>query len=43
MTTDAPTDGTAGSRPDGTVAMDADRITTSTRDPVAMREQFASS
>jgi aminoglycoside phosphotransferase (APT) family kinase protein len=42
MTTDAPTDGTAGSRPDGTVAMDADRITTSTRDPVAMREQFAS-
>jgi aminoglycoside phosphotransferase (APT) family kinase protein len=36
MTTDA----AAGDRPDGTVQMDAERITTSTRDPGAMREQF---
>jgi len=36
MTTDA----AAGDRPDGTVQMDADRITTSTRDPAAMRGQF---
>jgi aminoglycoside phosphotransferase (APT) family kinase protein len=36
MTTDA----AAGDRPDGTVQMDAERITTSTRDPGAMRDQF---
>ena len=36
MTTDTPT----GGRPDGTVEMDADRITTSTRDPQAMRDEF---
>jgi aminoglycoside phosphotransferase (APT) family kinase protein len=36
MTTDA----AAGDRPDGTVQMDAERITTSTRDPEAMRSQF---
>ena len=36
MTTDAPT----GGQPEGSVEMDADHITTSTRDPGAMREQF---
>ena len=36
MTTDAPT----GGRPDGTVEMDAERITTSTRDPGVMRDKF---
>ena len=36
MTTDTPT----GGRPDGGVEMDADHITTSTRDPQEMREQF---
>ncbi|HEY4929114.1 MAG TPA: phosphotransferase family protein [Acidimicrobiales bacterium] len=36
MTTDAPT----GGRPDGTVEMDAERITTSTRDPGEMRDKF---
>ena len=40
MTTGAPTGGNAGSRADGTVAMDAERITTSTCDPDAMRDQF---
>ena len=40
MTTDTPKDGVGQSRPDGTVAMDADRITTSTRDPGRMRGQF---
>ena len=36
MTTDAPT----GGQPEGSVEMDGDHITTSTRDPGAMREQF---
>ena len=36
MTTDSPT----GGRPDGTVEMDAERITTSTRDPGEMRDKF---
>jgi len=40
MTIDASTDGTAGDRPDGTVQMDSERITTSTRDPERMRGQF---
>lgn len=35
MTTEAPE-----GRPDGTVEMDAERLTTSTRDPEVMREQF---
>jgi aminoglycoside phosphotransferase (APT) family kinase protein len=40
MTTDTPGSDASSARPDGTVAMDADRITTSTRDPGRMREQF---
>jgi len=36
MTTDTPT----GGRPDGGVEMESDHITTSTRDPGEMREQF---
>lgn len=36
MTTDAPT----GGGPDSSVAMEAEHITTSTRDPGAMRDQF---
>jgi len=40
MTTDAPTGPETAGGPGGTVEMDADRITTSTRDPGEMREQF---
>ena len=40
MTTETPGSDAVSSRPDGTVAMDADRITTSTRDPGRMRGQF---
>jgi aminoglycoside phosphotransferase (APT) family kinase protein len=40
MTSDTAPGGTAGDRPDGTVQMDSERITTSTRDPGAMRGQF---
>jgi aminoglycoside phosphotransferase (APT) family kinase protein len=42
MTIDASTDGTTGDHPEGTVQMDAERITTSTRDPQRMRGQFES-
>jgi len=40
MTTDAPTGPETTGGPGGTVEMDADRITTSTRDPGEMREHF---
>ena len=40
MTTDAPTGPEAAGGPGGTVEMDAERITTSTRDPETMRDQF---
>ncbi len=39
MTTDAAQGESTATRPDGTVAMDAEHITTSTRDPGAMRGQ----
>jgi len=40
MTTDAPTGPEGAGGPGGTVEMDAERITTSTRDPGEMRDQF---
>jgi aminoglycoside phosphotransferase (APT) family kinase protein len=40
MTTETPMGDAAADRPDGTVQMDAERITTSTRDPAAMLGQF---
>jgi aminoglycoside phosphotransferase (APT) family kinase protein len=40
MTTDDVPEGTAEDHPEGTVQMDAERLTTSTRDPGAMRGQF---
>jgi len=40
MTTDATTDGAAGEQAPGTVQMDAEKITRSTRDPEVMRGQF---